>query len=123
MTGASLASMAKAAHGIAAALGSHDVVELESTSASLQHAAAGRSWSGPIYVATPQLLRAFGISASQVSPSADILSMRPGLSGITKMQLIYGNYGAGGKGSAGPVRPRQPAVIPLPEERRAWPTR
>jgi putative ABC transport system permease protein len=87
-----LASMAKAARGIAAALGSHDVVELESTSASLQHAASGRSWSGQVYVATPQLLRAFGISAAQVSPSADILSMRPGLSGLTRMQLVYGNY-------------------------------
>ena len=98
VTAGKLASMAKAAHGIAAALGSHDVVELESTSASLQHAASGRSWSGQVYVATPQLLHAFGISASQVSPRADILSMRPGLSGITKMQLIYGNYYGGGKG-------------------------
>jgi putative ABC transport system permease protein len=92
VTGSKLAAAAKTAHGIAAALGSHDVVELESTSASLQHAASGRSWSGPVYVATPQLLRAFGISAAQVSPGADILSMRPGLSGLTKMQLVYGNY-------------------------------
>jgi putative ABC transport system permease protein len=92
VTASKLASMAKAAHGIAAALGSHDVVLLQSTSASLQHAASGRSWSGPVYVATPQLLRAFGVAASQVSPSADILSARPGLSGITRMQLVYGNY-------------------------------
>ena len=114
-TGASLASMAKAAHGIAAALGSHDVVELESTSASLQHAAAGRSWSGPIYVATPQLLRTFGISAAQVSSSADILSARPGLSGITKMQLVYGNYGSGGKGFGGPVGPGSQQSFPCPK--------
>jgi putative ABC transport system permease protein len=92
VTGSKLAAAAKTAHSIAAALGSHDVVELESTSASLQHAASGRSWSGPVYVATPQLLRAFGVAASQVSPGADILSMRPGLSGLTKMQLVYGNY-------------------------------
>ena len=103
VTAGKLASMAKAAHGIAAALGSHDVVGLESTSASLQHAASGRSWSGQVYIATPQLLHAFGITASQVSPRADILSMRPGLSGITKMQLIYGNYYGSGKG--GPVGP------------------
>src|SRR6202044_831956 len=92
VTGSKLAAAGKTAHSIAAALGSHDVVELESTSASLQHAASGRSWSGPVYVATPQLLRAFGVAASQVSPGADILSMRPGLSGLTKMQLVYGNY-------------------------------
>ena len=65
---ADLQSMATRARGIAAALGSRDVVELESTSATLQHAAAGRSWSGPLYVATPQLLRAFGINASAVDP-------------------------------------------------------
>ena len=99
VAGSKLASMAKTARDIAAALGSHDVVELESTSASLQHAAPGRSWNGQVYVATPQLLRAFGISASQVSPRADILSMRPGLSGITKMQLVY--FNSTGKGSPG----------------------
>jgi putative ABC transport system permease protein len=88
-------SMAATARVIAAALGSHDVIQLDSTSATLQHAAAGRSWSGPVYVATPQLLRAFGINAAQVSPAADILSMRPGLSGISRMQLIYDNLGNG----------------------------
>jgi putative ABC transport system permease protein len=101
VTGSTPASMAKTAHGIAAALGSHDVLELESANASLQHAASGRSWSGTVYVATPQLLRAFGISASQVNPSADILSMRPGLSGITKMQLLFTRKGTPGTG-AGP---------------------
>jgi putative ABC transport system permease protein len=85
--------MAASAGGIAAALGSHDIVQLDSTSASLQHAAAGRSWSGQVYVATPQLLAAFGIKAASVAPTADILSMRPGLSGISHMQLLYGNGG------------------------------
>jgi putative ABC transport system permease protein len=98
-TGSTPASMAKTAHGIAAALGSHDVVELESANAALEHAAPGRSWSGAVYVATPQLLRAFGISASQVSPRADILTMRPGLSGITKMQLLFARKASPGPGS------------------------
>ncbi len=102
MTASKLASMAKAAHGIAAALGSHDVVALESTSASLSTPRPGEVVR-PVYVATPQLLHAFGITASQVSPRADILSMRPGLSGITKMQLTYGNYGA---------RARRPGIGP-----------
>ena len=90
VTGSKLQAMAASAQGIAAALGSHDVIQLETTNASLQHAAAGRQWSGPIYVATPQLLQAFGIKASQVSPTADILTTRPGLSGLAKMQLFYG---------------------------------
>ena len=117
VTAGKLASMAKAAHGIAAALGSHDVVELESTSANLQHAAVGRQWSGQVYVATPQLLHAFGISASQVSPRADILSMRPGLSGITKMQLVYGNTGKGGRafGPGGGNGPGGQQSFPCPK--------
>jgi putative ABC transport system permease protein len=95
VTGSKLAAMAATAYGMAASLGSHDVVELESTGASLQHAAAGRQWSGPVYVATPQLLQAFGIKASQVDSSADIPTMRPGLSGLSRMQLTYGSYGNG----------------------------
>jgi putative ABC transport system permease protein len=77
---------------IAADLGSHTIVQLEQTSAGLQHAAPGRTWSGPIYVATPGLLRAFGIRQSQVNPATDILTMRPGLDTISGMQLIHGNY-------------------------------
>jgi putative ABC transport system permease protein len=87
---AQLARAAATAHGIAAALGTSDVTTLETTSATLQRAAAGRNWNGSIYVATPQLLRAFGIRQSQVSPAADILTMRPGMSALSKMELLYG---------------------------------
>jgi putative ABC transport system permease protein len=100
-TGSSQATEAATANSIAATLGSHDIIELESTSASLQHAAPGRQWNGPVYVATPQLLAAFGIKASQVSPDADILSMRPGLAGMSNMQLTYGNYSGGPSGPSG----------------------
>jgi putative ABC transport system permease protein len=92
VTGSQQRPWAAAAHGIATSLGSHDMVQLDGTSGYLQHAAAGRQFGGPVYVATPQLLRAFGIKASQVDPNADILTMRPGLSGMSLMQLIYGNY-------------------------------
>ncbi len=100
-TGRTLASEAARARGIAAALGSHEVIQLATTSASLQHAAAGRSWSGPVYLATPQLLRAFGISPAQVNPAAEILTMRPGLSGLSKMQLVYGGQPGGAFGPGG----------------------
>ncbi len=116
VTGSKLASMAKTAHAIAAALGSHDVVELESANAALEHAASGRSWSGTVYVATPQLLRAFGISASQVSPRADILSMRPGLSGITKMQLLLHRKASAGSGQDSFRCPPQCLVNPVIQE-------
>jgi putative ABC transport system permease protein len=95
VTAGTLRSMAATARGIAAGLGSHDVVQLETTSATLQHAAPGRQWSGPVYVATPQLLAAFGIKASQVDPAADVLTARPALSGISDMQLVYGSYFSG----------------------------
>jgi putative ABC transport system permease protein len=91
-------AQAAVAQNIARALGSNTVIELDQTSASLQHAAAGRSWSGPVYVATPQLLQAFGIKASDVNPDADVLTARPGLSGISGMQLVTG----GDKGSRCP---------------------
>jgi len=88
----SLTSMARSARDIAAALGSHTMIKLESTSATLQHAASGRSYAGPLYIATPQLLKAFGVRTSTINPTTEILSMRPGFTGLTKMQIVYGNY-------------------------------
>jgi putative ABC transport system permease protein len=108
VTSTQLQSLSAKVHAIATDLGSRDVVELETTDAGLNHAASGRNWNGPLYVATPQLLHAFGISASQVSPTADILTMRPGLSGISKMQLLYGNIKGAGPGS-------NPTAFPCPK--------
>ena len=82
-----IASMRRAVDSIASSMSSHKVLQLESTSASLFHNAPGRSWSGPVFVATPALLRFFGISPSSISPHAEILTMRPGLSGLSEMQL------------------------------------
>ena len=97
-TNAQIAAAPKVAKDIAAELGTTSVIALENTSVNLVHAANGRSWSGPIYVATPQLLSAFGIKQSQINPDADILTMRPGLSTMSLMQLIYGNQQGGGQG-------------------------
>jgi putative ABC transport system permease protein len=92
LTGSKPASLTAEVHRLAAALGSHDIVQLEQAGATLWHAAPGRNWSGPLYLATPQLLRAFGIKPARVSPDADILTMRPGLAGITRMLLVHGSY-------------------------------
>jgi putative ABC transport system permease protein len=99
VTGAERAAMAAEARGIAVLLGSRDFVQLDTTDSALLRAAPGRNWYGAVYVATPQLLRAYGISAAQVNPGSDILSMRPGLSTLTKMQLHYGAYKFGPGGS------------------------
>ena len=94
------------ANEIAADLGTSNMVTLEQAGVSLDHAASGRSWSGPIYVATPQLLKAFGISPGEINPDADILSMRPGLATTSLMQLQYssgkGAPGGQGNGPGGP---------------------
>jgi putative ABC transport system permease protein len=94
-----LANEAQAAQGIAKSLGNASIVTLYSTSAGLTHASNGRQWSGPIYLGTPQLLSMFGISQSQVNPNADVLTMRPGLSTMSLMQLQYGpgNGNIGGR--------------------------
>ncbi len=96
------ASMERNAHSIARALDARQIVTLESTSATLQHAASGRSYSGPLYVATPKLLSAFGIPASSIQRKAEILSMRPGFASISNMQIIYGNYFRHVKPGGGP---------------------
>jgi putative ABC transport system permease protein len=109
--GVSMAQAQKVAKEIAADLGTTSMITLESASAGLTHAAPGRSWSGQIYVATPQLLKAFGISQSEIKPDADILTMRPGLSTMSLMQLTYGNNGGGGGGGPGGG----------PDENNQWP--
>jgi putative ABC transport system permease protein len=101
-TAAQIAAAPKVARDIAAALGTTSLVALETSNANLDHAANGRSWSGQIYVATPQLLSAFGIKQSQINPDADILTMRPGLSTMSLMQLTYGNQQGGGQVINGP---------------------
>src|SRR5439155_1152222 len=46
------------------------------------------NYTGTLYVATPALLRAFGITPGQVSPDADILTTRAGLAGVPGLELL-----------------------------------
>jgi putative ABC transport system permease protein len=101
-TAAQIAAAPKVAKDIAAVLGTSSLIALETSNANLDRAANGRSWSGQIYVATPQLLSAFGITQSQINPDADILTMRPGLSTTSLMQLTYGDQQGGGQSINGP---------------------
>ncbi len=96
----SMAQAQKVASQIAADLGTSNIVALETSAAGLNHAShSGRNWNGQIYVATPQLLRAYGISQSEINPDADILTARPGLSTMSQMQLVYAS--GNGKGDGG----------------------
>jgi putative ABC transport system permease protein len=122
LTGAQLARMATETKGIAASLGSRDIVKLETTNSALQRAATGRNWYGPVYVATPQLLHAYGISSSQVNPDAYILTMRPGLSSLTKMQLLYGAAKFGPPANNSPCPPSYCVANPNIQEISALPS-
>jgi putative ABC transport system permease protein len=97
----SVASQEATVHEIASAVGAASVVALENPAAGLQNPSAlGRQWDGQIYVATPTLLRSYGINPSSIPSNVDILSSRPGLAG-TGVQLTYGSSGGGGKGGGG----------------------
>jgi putative ABC transport system permease protein len=94
-----IASQEAGIRAVASAVGATNVLELDNPAGSvgLQNPSGnGRQWDGPIYVATPALLRAYGINPSSIPSDVDVLSSRPGLSG-SGVQLTYGG-GGGGKG-------------------------
>lgn len=95
------AQLAAGAKEIATGLNAR-LIALESPNAQLSGNHRGRSWSGQIYVATPQLLRAFGIKASEVDPKAEVLTSRPGLSGVNGLVFDYGTSQKLGPGQNAP---------------------
>jgi putative ABC transport system permease protein len=98
---ATVAQLTTSAEKIAKGLGAQ-LITLESPNAGFNGTQGGRNWSGSIYVATPQLLEAFGITQSEISPDADILTSRPGLSGVSDLQLDFSSDNKTGPGSPGP---------------------
>jgi putative ABC transport system permease protein len=92
-TTSQMAAMTTSAGSIAAGIGAQYVIPLEmggvGGSAGLEHHGGGRPWTGSVYVATPQLLKDFGITASQINPKADILTSLAGLSGVANMSLEW----------------------------------
>src|SRR5215469_13833474 len=52
----------------------------------------GRGVAGLMYVATPARLKAFGISASEVNPAADVLTARAGLPSTGGLALVSGSF-------------------------------
>ena len=84
---------------IAAALGTRSVLPL---TAAVAPTDTGLEQVGPgggqgtidIYVATPALLRHYGIKADAISPGTVLLTSRPGLQGSPNLVLQYGNFTA-----------------------------
>jgi putative ABC transport system permease protein len=48
-----------------------------------------QNFTGTVYVATPQLLATYGITAGQIAPGTDVLTMRPGLAGLPHMEMLW----------------------------------
>jgi len=88
-----LRSMAATTDEIGAALGAQHVITLESTTAGLQNYSGTRQFQGSIYVATPQLLRAFGITASEVNADADFLTALPGFKEASGVEMTWCKVG------------------------------
>jgi putative ABC transport system permease protein len=95
LSNARVASLSGRVNNLAASLHAQSVLPLESASAMLSQAGAQarNNFTGAVYVATPQLLATYGIKASQIAPGTDILTMRPGLAGLPRMEMTWGDYG------------------------------
>ena len=90
-----LTEVSSRVNGLATSLGARAAVPLEVTGATLNQAGAQthRNFSGTVYVATPQLLATYGITAGQIAPGTDIVTMRPGMASLPDMELTWGDYG------------------------------
>ena len=85
-----------AAASIAAALGTRDVLALQTPVAPtdvglIRVDAAGQS-TIDLYVATPALLRHYGIAPGTIGPTTAVITSRPGLAGTSDLLLRSANY-------------------------------
>jgi putative ABC transport system permease protein len=63
-----------------------------------------QNFTGTVYVATPRLLATYGIKASQIAPGTDVLTMRPGLAGLPRLEMLW-NIGYVSDNSSPPPDP------------------
>jgi putative ABC transport system permease protein len=112
-TASQAAVMTRSTDSIAAGIGA-SVIPLEQSgargSADLGYSGSGRPWTGSVYVATPQLLKAFGITPSEINPKADILTSLPGLSGISGLSVQWCSK----FGPVKPAGPNGPSISSIP---------
>jgi putative ABC transport system permease protein len=107
LTSAQLASLGRRLNSLAASLHAGSAIPLESA-ALLHQVGAPQDQNSPnlndgvgLYVATPRLLAAYGIKASQITPGTDVLTMRPLLAGLSHLQMTWQNGGESDGGQSG----------------------
>ena len=95
LTNAQIADVSRQVNTLAASLHAQPVLPLESAASLYQVGTpVHQNFSGQVYVATPQVLAAYGIKASQIAPGADFLTVRPGLAGLPHLEMIWGSAGS-----------------------------
>jgi putative ABC transport system permease protein len=101
LTSGQEASLARRLNSLAVSLHVRSAVPLESAGIVNQAGAPVNRNSNTIgvglYVATPELLATYGIKASQIAPGTDVLTSRPGLAGLSNMEMIWQSSGNGGE--------------------------
>ena len=95
LSSSQLAEVSRRLSSLAASLHAGSAVPLKFAGATLHQvgAQAHKDFTGTVYVATPQLLATYGITAGQIAPGTDVLTMRPGMASLPHMELTWGNYG------------------------------
>jgi putative ABC transport system permease protein len=102
LTGAQEASLGRRLNSLAASLHAGFAVPLESAAALSQAGTPQHdNFSGFVYVATPQLLATYGIKASQIAAHTDVLTARPGLAGLARMEMIWTTHQSPGQSEPG----------------------
>ncbi len=101
LSGAEEVSLAKRLTSLAVSLHGRSALALESAGILNQAGAPlnrnSNSVGVGLYVATPQLLATYGIKAGQIAAGADVLTARPGLAGLSHMEMIWQSSGNGGE--------------------------
>jgi putative ABC transport system permease protein len=90
-----LAAVSRHVSSLAASMHARSAVPLETAGAALHQVGAQshKDFTGTVYVATPQLLATYGITVGQIAPGTDVLTVRPGMASLPRMELTWGNYG------------------------------
>ena len=95
LSSAQAASLSRRLNSLAASLHARSAIPLESAGLLVQvgappdHNSPNLDSGVGLYVATPQLLAAYGIKASQIAPGTDILTTRPLLAGLSHLQMTW----------------------------------